>query len=149
MNAIYSSEAQIPGNNFWLESANPVAPNFDARHFLSDGGRASLAAPIDFAYDFEQEFARNLDQLSVPWQYKPRTFAVEWDENGAFVDSFTPSFFLPARDLYVELVAPGCGLSGERVRKAWLLRYQHPEIRIEVLPGPLPYHAVERLSRRG
>lgn len=149
MNAIYSSEARIPGNNFWLESANSAVPKLGARALLSDGGSASLAAPIDFAYDFEKEFARNLDQLSVPWQYKPRTFAVEWDENGAFVDSFTPSFFLPARDLYVELVAPGCGLSSERVRKAWLLRYQHPEIRIEVLPGPPPCHAVERLSRRG
>ncbi len=147
MNAIYSSEAQIPGNNFWLESANPVTPDFDAHPLLSDSGRQSLAALVDFDYDFEQEFARSLDRLSVPWQYKPRTFAVEWDENGAFVDSFTPSFFLPARGVYVELVAPGCGLSSERVRKAWLLRYQHPQIRIEVLPGPPPYHAVERLSR--
>jgi hypothetical protein len=147
MSAIYSSEVHAPGNNFWPESANLVASDFGARRGLSDGDRASIAAPIDFDYDFEREFARTLDDLSIPWQHKPRTFAVEWDENGTFVDSFTPSFFLPARDLYVELVAPGCGSSSEKVRKAKLLRYQYPAIRIEVLPAIPPYQAVQRLGR--
>jgi hypothetical protein len=146
MNATFLSEVHVPGINFWAESANLAASDFGARG-LSDGERTSLAAPVDFDYDFEQEFARTLDDLCVQWEHKPRTFAIEWDENGTFVDSFTPSFFLPARDLYVELVAPGCRLSSERVRKAGLLRYQYPAVRIEVLPAPPPYQAVERLSR--
>lgn len=147
MNATYSSEVHVTGNNFWAESANLVARDFGACRLLSDGERASFASPVAFDYDYEREFARTLDDLCIPWQHKPRTFAVEWDENGTFVDSFTPSFFLPARDLYVELVAPGCSLSSERVRKAGLLLYQYPGIRIEVLPAPPPYPAVERLSR--
>jgi hypothetical protein len=146
MNGTYLSEVNIPRINFWAESANLVAGDLGAPGLIV-GERTSLAAPVDFDYDFEQEFARTLDDLCVPWQHKPRTFAVEWDENGTFVDSFTPSFFLPARDLYVELVAPGFRLSSERVRKAGLLRYQYPAIRIAVLPASPPDQAVELLSR--
>src|SRR6185369_10014056 len=83
MNGIYSNEIHAPGNNFWAESANLVASDIGARRRLSDAERKSFAAPIDFQYDFEREFARTLDDLYVPWQHKPRTFAVEWDDSGA------------------------------------------------------------------
>jgi hypothetical protein len=35
--------------------------------------------PIEFACASEQEFA-HFDARDIAWQYKPRTFAVEWDE---------------------------------------------------------------------
>lgn len=148
MNASYSNDSQAGRDQFPPDGAGLLVRDFSSVPRLISGETSVLASSIEFDSDLEHEFAVTLDQFCVPWQYKPRTFAVEWDENGAFVDSFTPSFFLPARDLYVELVLPGCGWSRERARKARLLRYQYPEIRIEVLPGP-PYQAVERLSRRG
>ena len=86
-----------------------------------------------------------LDQHSIPWQYKPRTFAVEWDEDGIFIDSFTPGFYLPTRDLYLEIVAPNCRVSNERARKARLLRQEHPAIRIEVLSAAKPYQVTDCL----
>lgn len=139
MNAIYSSESQNRSDPFHPDSSNLLVGDFDS------GERLCLARPFEFDYDFEEEFARTLDQRDIPWQYKPRTFAVEWDENGTFIDSFTPSFFLPARDLYIELVAPDCRLSNERARKARLLRQQYPAIRIEVLRSLRPYQPVEWL----
>jgi hypothetical protein len=139
MNASYSNEGQVGRDQFPPDCADLLVRDFSSVPQLSSGERSRLASSIEFDSGLEQEFALTLDQLSVRWQYKPRTFAVEWDEDGAFVDSFTPSFFLPARDLYVELVVPDCGLSSERVRKARLLRYQYPAIRIEVLPGLAPY----------
>lgn len=139
MNAIYSSESQCANNQFRLDNSSLLIGDFDSVE------RLSLARPFEFDYAFEKEFARTLDQRDIPWRYKARTFAVEWDEDGNFIDSFTPSFFLPARELYIELVAPECRLSNERVRKARLLRRQHPAIRIEVLPFLRCSRVVERL----
>lgn len=87
--------------------------------------------PVEFTCSWEEEFAVMLDKNRVSWQYKPRTFAVEWDEEGNFVDSFTPGFYLPAFDLYVEVAATDYRASGAKARKVRLLRQQHPEIRIE------------------
>src|SRR5713101_4885914 len=78
--------------------------------------------PVEFAYRWEEEFARKLDEHQISWQYKHRTFAVEWDEEGNFIDSFTPDFYLPALDLYVEVVAPDYRLSAAKGRKVRLLR---------------------------
>ena len=128
MNAIYSSESQNNSDPFQPDISSLLVGDFDS----GDGVRP--ARSFEFDYDFEEEFARALDQRDIRWQYKVRTFAVEWDEDGNFIDSFTPSFFLPARDLYIELIASDCRLSNERARKARLLRQQHPAIRIEVLP---------------
>ena len=145
MNAIYSNESQGRRDQFRPDFADLLVKEFGSDSRLISGERSRLASSIEFDYGFEQEFALTLDQHSIPWQYKPRTFAVEWDEDGNFIDSFAPSFFLPARDLYIELVAPDCRLSNERARKARLLRQQHPAITIEVLSCTIPYQAVERL----
>jgi hypothetical protein len=90
---------------------------------------------VEFAGCREEEFARMLDENQISWRYKPRTFAVEWDEEGNFVDCFTPDFYLPSLDLYVEVTGADCRTSGEKARKVRLLRGQHPEIRIELCRG--------------
>ena len=110
----------------------------DQTEWLTTDEEAGVAFPVEFAYSWEEEFARTLDEYEISWQYKPRTFAVEWDEEGNFVDSFTPDFYLPARDVFVELAAPDCSASGAKVRKVRLLRQQYPEVLIELLGGALP-----------
>ena len=90
-------------------------------------------APVDFVYSWEEAFARTLDQHGIFWQYKHRTFAVEWDDEGNFVDSFTPDFYLPLFDLYVELTVPNHHEAGAKARKVRLLRQQRPGLRIELL----------------
>jgi hypothetical protein len=145
MNATYSNESQVRRDHFRPDFAELLVKDFGSEPRLINRESSRIATSIEFDYDFEQEFARTLDRHNIPWQYKPRTFAVEWDEEGNFIDSFTPSFFLPARDLYIELVAPECRFSNERTRKARLLRQQHPAIAIEVLPYTHSFQAVERL----
>ena len=88
--------------------------------------------PIEFDQACEEEFARMLDARNVSWQYKARTFAVEWDDEGNFVDCFTPDFYLPANETYISLIAPEPSVSNGKTRKVKLLRRQHPEIRIEL-----------------
>ena len=127
MNAIYSSEELIRGDQF-----RPDLGNFPIENFDSEDDGIGRIASIEFADSLEEEFARRLDRRGIAWQYKPRTFAVEWDEDGNFLDSCTPSFFLPSSSLYLELLPP-LGRFAQTARKVRLLQQQYPEIRIELL----------------
>ena len=84
MNSIHSSEGQVVSDQWLPDYRDLLAVDFDF------GERPGPAESNEFADDFEHEFARRLDERGIAWQYKPRTFAVEWDEDGNFIDSFTP-----------------------------------------------------------
>src|SRR5262249_44592396 len=66
-------------------------------------------------------------------QYEPRTFAIEWDADGAVTGSFTPDFYLPDYDLFIELTTLRQQLVTRKNRKLRLLRQLHPEINIKIL----------------
>lgn len=104
------------------------------------------SAQVEFANHWEEEFARRLDEHQISWQYKHRTFAVEWDEEGNFVDSFTPDFYIPTIDAYVELVAGDYRSLGAKARKVRLLQQQHPNVRIELLSAATSSSVLEMLS---
>lgn len=91
--------------------------------------------PVEFAHPSEAEFARILDFYQIIWQYEPRTFAVEWDEAGNFVSSFTPDFYLPEYDLYIELTTLKQKLVTAKNRKVRLLRRHYPEVKIKLFYG--------------
>ena len=57
----------------------------------------------NFAHESEREFAKILDFYDIDWDYEPKTFPVEWDREGNPKISFTPDFFLPDYDLFIEL----------------------------------------------
>src|SRR4051812_11549951 len=61
--------------------------------------------PPRFASPAELECAKVLDYYDVAWEYEPRTFVLEQDEKGRVTEAFTPDFFLPEQDLYVEITA--------------------------------------------
>ena len=56
-----------------------------------------------FAHASEAELARILDFYTVAWEYEPRTFPILFDRSGAVRESFSPDFYLPELDLYLEL----------------------------------------------
>ena len=88
---------------------------------------------ISFAHESEAEFARILDFYNIVWQYEPRTFAVEWDKEGNVAGSFTPDFYLPDHNLYIELTTAKQPLVTKKNRKVRRLRELYPEINIKVL----------------
>ena len=61
------------------------------------------AEPPRFASPAELECAKVLDYYDVAWEYEPRTFVLEEDEDGRVSEAFTPDFFLPDQNLYVEI----------------------------------------------
>lgn len=89
-------------------------------------------APPQFAHAIELEFARILDYYGVEWQYEPRTFALEWDEEGKVSEAFSPDFYLPDEDLYVELTTMRPRLITRKNRKLRRLKELYPDVNIKL-----------------
>lgn len=139
MNATNLEPHQYKLGSFGPAVGVRALPGLDQSEWMATEESAAMA-PAEFIYRWEEEFARRLDQFDVSWQYKPRTFAVEWDEDGNFVDSFTPDFYLPQLALYLELIPPDDRNSGAKARKVRLLRQHQPDLRVELLRvASLPY----------
>jgi len=80
----------------------------------------------------ELEYAKILDYYGVPWMYEPRTFVLERDEQGKIVEAFTPDFYLPDQDLYLEVTVMKQSLVTRKNRKLRRLRELYPEVRIKL-----------------
>ena len=87
----------------------------------------------EFAHPSERELARLLDFYGIEWQYEPTTFVLEADEAGNPLLAFTPDFYLPVQDLYVEVTTLNQKLVTKKNRKVRLLRERHPEVSIKLL----------------
>ncbi len=87
---------------------------------------------INFAHDSEREFAKILDFYGIVWLYEPDTFPVEWDKEGNASSSFTPDFYLPYYDLYIELTTLNQKLVTKKNRKLKRLREHYPHINIKL-----------------
>jgi len=88
---------------------------------------------VVFSHPSEQEFAHILDFYQIPWEYEPRSFALAWDENGNVTEAFTPDFYLPEQDLYIELTTMEQHLITRKHRKLRRLRELYPEVKIKLI----------------
>jgi hypothetical protein len=88
---------------------------------------------VRFAHNSERQFAKLLDFYNIAWEYEPRTFALAWDREGRPSQAFTPDFYLPAYDVYIEITTLNQKLVTRKNRKARQLRELHPEVDIRVL----------------
>ncbi|MGD0500759.1 MAG: hypothetical protein ABSC23_20275 [Bryobacteraceae bacterium] len=102
-----------------------------ARHGIVPPGKAALRKKV-FANQSEEMFANLLDFYRIAWEYEPRSFAVQYDRDGSALESFTPDFYLPEFDLYVELTTMKQALVTRKNRKVRLLRQLYPHINIQV-----------------
>jgi hypoxanthine phosphoribosyltransferase len=85
-----------------------------------------------FANPAELECAKLLDYYGVPWQYEPRMFVLEEDEEGRVVEAFTPDFYLPEQDLYVEVTMMKQSLVTRKNRKLRKLRERYPDVNVKL-----------------
>ncbi len=85
-----------------------------------------------FAHAAEEEFAHLLDFYGVRWEYEPRTFVLRADSAGNPVAAFTPDFYLPDADLYVEITTMRPKQVRRKNRKIRWLAEQFPEINIKL-----------------
>ena len=89
--------------------------------------------PVVFAHESEAEIARLLDFYGVHWQYEPRSFPLEWDAQGRPTQSFTPDFYLPDYDLFLEVTTVRPSLISRKNRKLRKFRERYPEVNIKLL----------------
>ena len=86
-----------------------------------------------FAHNSERQFAKLLDFYGIAWEYEPRTFVLERDRAGNPVQAFTPDFYLPVYDLYIEITTLNQKLVTKKNRKARRLQELHPDVHVKVL----------------
>ena len=93
---------------------------------------ANTLEPTSFAHPSEEDFAKLLDFYCIEWLYEPRSFPLRW-EGGKIAEMFTPDFYLPELDLYVELTTLKQNLLTEKNRKLRELRELYPEVNVRLL----------------
>jgi cytidylate kinase len=85
-----------------------------------------------FGHPSEEVFANLLDFYRIAWDYEPRSFPLQWDKDGKVSEAFTPDFYLPEFDLYVELTTMKQANVTKKNRKIRLLRAIYPHVNIQV-----------------
>jgi len=77
---------------------------------------------VDFAHPVERELATIFDELGIAWRYEPHTFVLERNADGTVREAFTPDFWLPEQDVYVECTTMRQPLTTRKNRKIRKLR---------------------------
>ncbi|MCL4302798.1 MAG: hypothetical protein KJ077_44330 [Anaerolineae bacterium] len=88
---------------------------------------------VTFSHPSEAEFARILDFYQIAWEYEPKTFVLRQDDAGKIIEAFSPDFYLPEQDLYIELTTMEQRLITKKHRKLRRLRELYPDINIKLL----------------
>ena len=103
---------------------------------MSAGAAAETSAlksdTVNFAHASERQFARLLDFYQIEWEYEPRSFDLERDSEGNVTQRFTPDFYLPQYDLYIEITTLNQKLVTKKNRKIRKLRELHPGVNCKI-----------------
>jgi hypoxanthine phosphoribosyltransferase len=84
--------------------------------------------PPRFAHPAEEELAELLDAEGIPWEYEPRTFPLEHGPDGTVREAFTPDFYLPEADAYIECTVMKQSNVNKKNRKVRKVRERYGEV---------------------
>jgi hypothetical protein len=90
------------------------------------------ASPV-YSHPAEELFARILDFYGVEWEYEPTTFPLEWDAQGNITGAFTPDFYLPGQELYIELTTLRPQLATFKNRRIRRMQELYPNVQVKLL----------------
>lgn len=120
----------------FLSAAAEAQLQFQARLELASVGIAPVGHASlkrsQFANPSEAVFAHLLDFYRIAWEYEPRSFALERDAEGRVTEAFTPDFYLPEFNLYLELTTMKQSLVTRKNRKIKRLKELYPGVNIQV-----------------
>lgn len=85
-----------------------------------------------FAHPSEREFSRILTFYGVAWHYEPRSFVLR-AHGDRVLEMFSPDFYLPELDLYIELTTLRQRLVTKKNRKLRALRELYPGTKVTLL----------------
>jgi len=101
-------------------------------------------SPPRFANRSEVECAKILDYYGIPWDYEPTSFVLERDGEGRVTSAFTPDFYLPEQDLFIEVTVMKQSLVTRKNRKLREVQRLYPGVRIKLFYR----RDIERLAQR-
>lgn len=110
---------------------------------------ARKALHPDFKHPAESEFARILDMYHIDWKYEPKTFPIEWDAEGNVTSAFSPDFYLPKFDTYLELTTMNQKYVTMKNRKAKMVQELYPGTNVKIVYKKDFQSLVERFSKQG
>ena len=102
------------------------------------------SVPPRFVNRSELECAKILDFYGIPWEYEPHSFVLERDEDGRIVSAFTPDFYLPEQQLYIEVTVMKQSLVTRKNRKIREVQRLYPDVRVKLFNR----RDIERLAQR-
>ena len=139
------------GSTLKLGIANPHGPEQDDcaddfKHFVGE-------RPLHFGHPIEHEFAKLLDYYELDWAYEPRTFPLrvsgpdhvivpcdrellvdgELPEGYRIVEGFSPDFYLPSEDTFVETTVMLQANITTKHKKIRHLHELYPEVKLRLL----------------
>ena len=100
--------------------------------------------PPRFVNRSELECAKILDYYGVAWDYEPTSFVLERDEDGRIVRAFTPDFYLPRQDLFIEVTVMKQSLVTRKNRKIREVQRLYPHVKVKLFCR----RDIERLAQR-
>jgi hypothetical protein len=100
--------------------------------------------PPRFANRIEVECAKILDYYRIPWDYEPHSFVLERDEEGRVVSAFTPDFYLPEQNLFIEVTVMKQSLVTRKNKKLREVHRLYPQVRVKLFYR----RDIERLAQR-
>ena len=102
---------------------------------------------VVFKNDTEAEFARVLDMYNIEWKYEPKTFPIEWDSEGNIKMAFSPDFYLPKFDTYLELTTMDQRYVTTKNKKLRMVRELYPGTNIRIVYKKDFVELIERLKQ--
>jgi hypothetical protein len=73
-----------------------------------------------------------LDFYEITWEYEPTTFDISWDAEGTPTQRFSPDFYLPDFDLYIEITTLNQKLVTRKNRKVRRLCTLYPDVKCKI-----------------
>ena len=87
---------------------------------------------MNFAHYSEKIFSEHLDLFNIQWIYEPISFPLKWG-SGAIKMMFTPDFYLPELDVYVEITTMNQNLITKKQKKLKLAKKLYPKCNFKLI----------------
>lgn len=97
---------------------------------------------MKFAHNSEKIFAEHLDLFDIDWVYEPTSFPLKWG-SGAIRMMFTPDFYIPSLDIFVEITTMNQKLITRKSKKIKIAKKLYPEKHFKLINEKEFYNFLE------
>ena len=87
----------------------------------------------NFAHKSEADFAELMDLYGIKWIYEPMSFPLKWGSDGSIKMMFTPDFYLPEHDLFLEITTMNQKLVTKKNKKIKLSQKLYSNLRFKII----------------